>query len=154
MKNFLYGPFVEGRVGLGLAFFRVLTGLALMLHGLPKIQHPFSWMGPQATVHPIFQSLAALSEFGGGLALVLGLLTPIACLGIFFTMAYAILSVHLPHGDQWIAKGRSFEAAGSYLIAAITLFLTGPGKYSLDAKLFRDKLFGRRVDTNTPVTAG
>jgi putative oxidoreductase len=145
LNKFLFGPFVEGRAALGLTIFRFVTGVALMMHGLPKIQHPFSWMGPTSEVHSILQFLAAISEFGGGLALVLGLLTPVACLGIFFTMSYAVLMVHMPHGDPWIGKGKSFEPAMSYLIAAVTLFLTGPGKYSLDAKLFGNKRIETKV---------
>jgi putative oxidoreductase len=152
VNKFLFGPFVEGRAAFGLTLFRIVTGIALMIHGLPKIQAPFSWMPPSSGVHSVLQSLAAISEFGGGLALVLGLLTPVACLGIFFTMSYAILMVHMAQGDPWIGKGRSFEPALSYLIAAVTLFLTGPGKYSLDAKLFGKNRIAKKI-VKEPVAA-
>src|SRR5258708_34408927 len=64
-----------------------------MHHGWSKIQHPFSWMGPDSGTPAFFQSLAALSEFGGGMAWILGLLLPLASFGIACTMAVAI---HLP----------------------------------------------------------
>jgi putative oxidoreductase len=57
-------------------------GAAFVLHGWPKIQHPMGWMGLEATVPAIFQLLAAVAEFGGGMALIVGLLTQLASLGI------------------------------------------------------------------------
>ncbi|PWB78822.1 MAG: DoxX family protein, partial [Holophagae bacterium] len=72
---------------LALLLVRVVAGFAFMLHGWGKIQNAFGWMGPDAFAPGIFQALAALSEFGGGLAWILGLLTPLASLGIACTMA-------------------------------------------------------------------
>ena len=59
-----------------LLLLRIVAGVAFMLHGWGKIQHPFSWMGPD--MPGFLQALAALSEFGGGAAWALGLLTPLA----------------------------------------------------------------------------
>jgi len=44
----------------------------------------------QASVPGFLQGLAALSEFGGGLALIAGLLTPLAAFGIACTMVVAV----------------------------------------------------------------
>jgi hypothetical protein len=65
---------------------RVVAGVAFMMHGWPKIQNPLGWMGPEGFAPGSLQALAAISEFGGGLAWVLGLLTPLASLGIACTM--------------------------------------------------------------------
>lgn len=136
MKPFI--PFIGGRAGVGLLIFRVVTGIALIIHGLPKIQHPMSWMDKMdAGVHPLLQLCGALGEFGGGLLLALGLLTPLACVGVALVMLTAIFMVHVPQGGGWIGGPNAFEAAASYLLAAVTLFLTGPGAASLDAKLFK-----------------
>lgn len=133
----LYPNFVGGRPAVGLLIFRVITGLALMLHGWSKIQHPTSWMGPDAPVPAVMQFLAAIAEFGGGLALVLGLLTPIACIGIACVMLGALMLVHIPAHQPWIGgKGGSMEPAIGYLAAAILLFCTGPGRHSLDSRIF------------------
>jgi putative oxidoreductase len=139
--NKLFGPFIGGRGAIGLLVVRLISGLALMFHGYGKIQKPFSWMGPEAPVPGIFQSLAALSEFGGGLALILGLLTPIAALGIFCTMAFAAFTVHIKNGDPFVATqgGRSYELAAAYLGSALLILFTGPGTLSLDAVLFGKK---------------
>jgi putative oxidoreductase len=137
--DLLFGPFLDRRPAVGLLVFRLVTGGALMLHGLPKIMAPFTWMHG-APVPAIFQCLAAIAEFGGGLALILGLLTPIACLGIICNMLVAIFMVHVPHGDVWVGQGHSFEPALGYLAAAVMLLLAGPGVISLDAKLFSRRL--------------
>ena len=77
-----YGTFVAGRAALGLLLLRLLFGMAFILHGLPKLGNMTAWMGPQAPVPGFLQAAAALTEVGGGLALVLGLLTPLAALFI------------------------------------------------------------------------
>ncbi len=133
----LYAPFIGGRAGFGLFIFRVVTGIALMIHGWPKIQHPLTWMDQMNSGVPaFFQACAAVAEFGGGLALVLGLLTPFACVGIAINMAVAIMMVHVPQGGAWIGGAHAYESAASYLLSAIMLFFTGPGTTSCDAKLF------------------
>ena len=114
----------------------------MALHGWPKIQKPFGWMGPD--VPGFLQALAALSEFGGGLALIFGLLTPLACLGIMSTMFVAIL-MHLTNDvtPTYFVKpgpkvpGDAYESALGYFSMALAIFLTGPGKLSLDAALFK-----------------
>lgn len=138
----LFGSFVGGRAALGLLIIRVITGAALMFHGWGKIQKPFSWMPPDAPVPGFLQALAALSEFGGGLALVIGLLTPIAAFGIACTMAFAVFAVHLKSGHPFVATsgGPSYELATAYLGVALLAILAGPGKYSLDAMLFGKKV--------------
>lgn len=135
----LYADFVTGSGAVGLLVLRVVAGAALMLHGLPKIQSPFGWMGPNAGMPGVLQALAALAEFGGGLALILGLLTPVAALGIACTMAVAIVKVHLH--DPFVAAGggKSKELAAIYLAIALVLLLAGPGALSLDAQLFGKK---------------
>jgi putative oxidoreductase len=120
----------------GLLVLRLVVGSALMLHGWPKIQNPFAWMGLDAPVSGFLQALAALSEFGGGLALVIGLLTPLACLGILATMGTAVTMVHLAKGDPFVAphgwQGGSYELALVYFSVALTVLLVGPGKLCLD----------------------
>lgn len=97
-------------------------------------------MGENAPVAGILQALAALSEFGGGLALILGLLTPLAMFGLAFTMFVAIATVHLPAGHPFVSQGGpSFEPAALYLAVALMSIITGPGSLSLDALIFGDK---------------
>ena len=136
----LFGNFIDGRGAIGLVFVRFIFGLGLMLHGLPKTKSPFGWMGPDAPVPGILQFLAVFSEVGGGLALIIGLLTPIAAFGIICTMLFAIFGVHISHGDPFVSVGKSsYEPAAGYLAVALLLFFAGPGKFSFDALLFARK---------------
>ena len=138
----IFGPFVAGRGALGLLIIRIGFGIGLAEHGWMKIQHPFSWMGPMAGGVPGWlQSLAAVSEFGGGLAMIVGLLTPLAMLGILCTMGFAIIHVHLPQHAPYVnisgVKGvQPYEAAMHYFLVALGLLFSGPGALSLDALLF------------------
>lgn len=137
----VFPPFIGGRTGIGLLLIRVVAGAALIAHGMPKIGNPFHWMDKMGSPAPAFlQGLAALAEFGGGAALILGLLTPLAALGVACDMAYALFLVHLPKGDPFVANsGGSYEKALLYLAASVALILTGPGRYSLDALFFRSR---------------
>ena len=135
--NLLYCT-ANTKSSVALLVLRLITGLAFMLHGWPKIQNAFNWMGPDAPIPGIFQALAAFSEFGGGLAWILGLLTPLASLGILFTMAVATYT-HVSRGDAFVGRGASYELALVYLGIALLFILAGPGKFSLDAKLFGKK---------------
>lgn len=137
--NYFGGP---GAVGMFL--FRLVFGLAFVFHGLSKIKNPFGWMGPKASVPGFLQALAALSEFGGGLALILGFLTPLACFGLMSTMFVAYLA-HLkmatPAKPMYFVQpmgkpGGSYEDVAFYFAAALMIFLLGPGLLSLDALLF------------------
>jgi putative oxidoreductase len=134
----IFGPFVAGRAAVGLLVIRIFFGIAIAEHGWVKIQHPFAWMGASAPVPGWLQSLAAVSEFGGGLAMIVGLLTPLAMFGIMCTMAFAIIKVHLPAHAPYVAPhgGPSYELAGHYFILALALIIGGPGALSVDAYLF------------------
>lgn len=134
IARFLAPPPVGLRGSVALLLVRLVVGAAFMFHGWPKIQHPFDWMGDK---FPGFlQALAALSEFGGGLALILGLLVPPASFGIACTMVVGA-STHISRGDPFVGQGGSYELATVFLSIAILMLLLGPGRFSLDAVIFR-----------------
>ena len=135
MKKFFYPSSHDYKVSFALLLMRLVAGTAFMFHGWPKIQHAFSWMPPEAPVPGFLQALAAFSEFVGGLAWVLGLLTPLASLGILSTMTVAV-NFHLSRGDGFVGHGVSYEPALVYLCLSILFVLAGAGKFSLDAVLF------------------
>ena len=151
MRQWLYTDAVGRPGSWGLLALRLVMGAAFLFHGWPKIQNPFAWMGPDAAMPGVLQTLAALAEFGGGLALILGFLTRLACLGIGGTMFVALATVHLPHGDPFVGKSGtpSFELPAVYLTCAILLLLVGAGRFSLDALLFGG-LPGKNVEQHPP----
>ena len=140
MKFFMCGmDAVGGKGGVAILTLRLVAGSAFIQHVWPKIQNAFGWMGPEASVPGFLQALAALSEFGGGLALILGLLTQLAALGLACTMFFAIFMVHIPKGDPFVGRGSSWELAAVYLAIMIVLILRGAGRFSLDAMLCKKK---------------
>lgn len=157
--NKIWGEFVGGRAAWGLLAIRLVFGGALVLHGMQKMGSPFGWMGPGAPVPGALQFLAFFAELGGGLALLFGLLAPLAALGVFFDMLVATLMAH--GADPWVnAPGKpSKEAALGYLAFALLMLLSGPGRLSLDALLFGRKRavapdqshIETRVETRAPI---
>lgn len=121
-----------------LLLLRLVAGIAFLYHGWGKIQNPMSWMGPDATVPAFLQLLAAVSEFGGGIAWVLGFLTRVASLGIISTMLVAIYLHAIVLHDPFVnmTGGHSYELASLYLCIALILLVIGPGKFSLDYLVF------------------
>jgi putative oxidoreductase len=127
----------------GLLILRVVVGLILAGHGAQKL---FGWWGGQGMngwtemvaklrIRPAqpWAWVAALAEFGGGILLALGFLSPLGNLAIAGSMVVAIATVHLRRGF-WVTKG-GYEFNLALLAAVAALALTGPGAYSLDAAL-------------------
>jgi putative oxidoreductase len=128
---------------LGLLILRLGIGLIIAAHGAQKL---FGWWGgPGMTkwaesvqrlrIRPAtpWAWIAALSEFGGGLLLALGLLSPLGSLAMIGAMLVAIATVHLANGF-WNGK-RGYEFNLSLIVGAAALAFTGPGLYSLDNAL-------------------
>ncbi len=123
----------DRRLATSLLIVRVVFGVAMAMHGWPKFQNMTTWMGPDAPVPAILVALAAIAEFLGGIAIVLGALTPVASFGMMCTMLVAA-GFHISKGDPWISKGgAAWEMAGIYLALSIMFLLVGPGRFSVDA---------------------
>jgi putative oxidoreductase len=130
-------------ISFGLLILRIVVGLTLAGHGAQKL---FGWWGgsgmpgwtqvvTKLRIRPAaaWAWIAALSEFGGGLLLALGLLSPFGSFAIAGAMLVAIATVHWPNGF-WNGK-RGYEFNLSLLAAVTALALTGPGIYSVDQAL-------------------
>src|ERR671939_660249 len=135
----------------GLLLLRVVVGLTMSAHGAQKL---FGWFeGPKLTGVkamlgnfgfrlPALMALGlALTEFGGGGLFALGLLTPLAALGIVVVMLNAIALVHFKNGF-WAGKG-GYEFNLVLLTVSVAVAATGPGRFSVDRALgWDDNLSG------------
>jgi putative oxidoreductase len=130
----LYGP----------AVLRLCVGAVFVAHGAQKLFGAWGGPGLSGTASMLgglgmpfpypLGVLLALSEFGGGILLLLGGLTTWAALALAIDMAVAIWRVHSPNGFfiSGGAKGPGMEYALVLLAALICLMLTGPGAISVD----------------------
>lgn len=125
----------------GILFLRLVVGLTVTAHGAQKLFGSFSGHGLRGTGGffsalgfraPLLMALAAgTAEFGGGLLLASGLLTPLAALGIAVVMLNAIGSVHWRNGF-WNGKG-GYEFNLTLWAVAVAIAAIGAGRFSLDA---------------------
>ena len=126
----------------GLFIGRLVFGALFAAHAAQKL---FGWFGDYGLsgTGPFFEGLGfrpgrlfaavnGVAEVGDGLLLALGLLEPIACAVIISVMIVAIVTVHGRHGLMALTNG--VELPLLYATAALSLALTGPGDYSLDAR--------------------
>lgn len=128
---------------IALLVLRVVFGLLMVGHGAQKLFGLFGGHGLEGTAGwlaglnlkpPKLWALAGgLSEFGGGLLLAFGLLTPLAALALIGAMLIATVLVHFDKG-LWASNG-GYELPVTIAAAAATVLIAGPGRYSVDAFL-------------------
>ena len=127
-------------MNIGLLLLRLAVGLTLAAHGAQKLFGWFGGYGLDGTgqfmetlgFHPGRRHalMAGLVEFGGGLLLALGFLTPLGAAFAASVMLVAIATVHLKNG--FFAAGGGYEFNVVLAAAAVTLAFTGPGVLSID----------------------
>src|SRR6266545_2024521 len=125
----------------GLLLLRGVVGLTMAGHGVQKLFGWFGGPGRRGTADmfgslgfPAPAALAVLAGLAetGGLLFALGLLTPLAALGIAVVMLNAIGSVHWQKGFWNMAGGYEFPLV--MLTAAVAVSATGPGRFSLEQR--------------------
>ena len=115
---------------------------AASMHNVTLLCHGAGWPAPQRLA-----LLAAITEFVGGLLLVLGFLSRVWGFGLAISMgvAFYLVSMRLNgvismgpfKAAADIAKFNAMFAQLGLLVLAFGVFLTGPGPLSLDRMLFR-----------------
>ena len=136
----LFSSPTRRQIDAGLALLRIVLGATFIMHGGQKlfvygfagVTGAFAQMG--IPMPGLLGPFVAFVELFGGIAIVLGLLTRLAALGVGATMVVAILTVHLKNGF-FAPTGVEFPL--SLLASALTIVIAGAGAYSLDAAIER-----------------
>ena len=112
----LYSTFAGGWPGTGLLLIRVVVGGVLILRAILRFS---------TDLQPVSLLVATALLMAGGLLLMLGLWTPIAGILIALIELWKMLTLS---GDKpvWLLLGT----------AGAALAMLGPGRWSIDARLF------------------
>lgn len=116
----------------GVLLLRLGVGSMMLVHGIPKLMMLFSgnWAAfadPLGIGNFLSLLLCVGAEVGCSVLLFFGLFTRLAALLLIINMCVALFLVLGLSG--WGGQ----ELAAIYLLIYLTLFYTGPGKFSLDA---------------------
>lgn len=136
---------------LALMMIRIPLGTIMLAHGSQKLLGLFGGPGLTATfkafeekmgIPPVFTFLAIIAEFGGGMGVLLGLLTRFSAAGIAATMAVAMYKVTWAHGfflniTCLPGRGSGIEYNLALLGMALVLVLKGGGPWSVDRFLWK-----------------
>lgn len=119
---------------------RLATGVIFMMHGLQKLQGGLDGVtgmlaGMGFPLPALFAVLLIAAELGGGILLILGLLTRLAAKSLVIVSLIALFMVHFPNGFFMSTGGYEFILL--LLAASVSLVLSGPGKWSLDRVVWK-----------------
>jgi putative oxidoreductase len=123
---------LSGLHGLAPLILRLVLGVIFIAHGYPKLfgggmEKFVGTVTTKVGMPPFMAYVAALSEFGGGVLLLLGLFTRWAALFIAGVMVVATATIHW---NQGLVKGYEFTL--SLLAGALVLMILGGGWLSVD----------------------
>lgn len=128
--NFLFPQYLRGKgISFLLLFMRLFFGALFFMHGLDKLTN----FNALSETYPSVMGLGSYTtlmvtifcEFACSMFLVVGLLTRVVLIPMVIAMAVAFFDIH----DGMMPEG---ELALIFMIVFIVLFMTGPGRYSID----------------------
>jgi len=128
--NFLFPQYFRGKgISFLILLLRLFFGVLFFMHGLDKMTN-FSVLSDN---YPSVLGLGSYTtlmvtifcEFACSMFLMAGLMTRIVLIPMALAMAVAFFDIH----DGMMPEG---ELSLIFMIVFIILFMTGPGKYSID----------------------
>lgn len=133
------------QISVGLLVLRVAFGCFMLVHGLQKAMG-FSAMSesfpdPLGVGSQLSLMMAIGAEVGCSVLLIVGLGTRLAVIPLALTMIVALFVIH--GADPWKVK----ELAAVFLAVYVIIFITGPGRFSLDATLLSRRAVGSEADS-------
>lgn len=130
--------FAEKCQGVSWPLLRILAAAMFLTHGWPKLFGPdpqpflggMDFFGINLGVNMMF--IAGLIETFGSMLLILGLFTRYVAALAAVLMIMAYLAAH----PAWFPTLNNGELATMYFLAWFAIFAFGPGRFSLDYRLF------------------
>jgi putative oxidoreductase len=117
---------------------RLIAGIALVVHGWPKIQNPFKYVdmveGLGFVPGTLWSPMLAGTEFFGGILLAIGFLTRPAALA-------ATIVLLVTAWFHWVVQGQGWSGSEKSLLwAAMTFYFVahGGGPFSVDRALRKE----------------
>lgn len=136
----------------GVFFLRLTLGIIFFMHGSQKV---LGWFGG----HPLAESaagmvkmgialplayLSILTEFIGGILLIIGALTRVVGIALIINMAVAVALVHLKNGFFMNGgPGPGYEYNLALIGMALALVFTGPGAIAFGD--WEPRIFGKKT---------
>jgi putative oxidoreductase len=130
----------HGAFDLSVLLLRTTLGGMIAMHGY---NHLFGTGGVEGTARwfaslgfrpaKVHALMSGYGELAAGVALVLGLLTPLACAVLIGTMCVAGWAAHRPNGFFIFRDG--YEYVLVIALVAMALAILGPGELSLDSAI-------------------
>lgn len=149
MKGIAIG-FYEALISVGsllqsplLLICRIYWGVLFMKAGYGKLQNitPFAeYLDSIHFVYPLFQAyLAGLTEFIGGLCLILGFASRLVSIPLAVVMITAYSTAHVEAARVFFKDPSQFVAQSpfNFLLVTLLVFAFGPGIFSVDYFLQR-----------------
>ncbi len=118
---------------LGLLFLRIVSGAVMLTHGYPKFQKILA--GDLKFGDPIGLGevpslyLSTFAEFLCAILVIIGLYTRLSLIPLIINMSVAFFIAHA--ADDFGTKEKSLLFLGMFIV----IFLTGPGRFSIDNKM-------------------
>lgn len=155
------------RANVAAIILRLSLAVIFLVHGLDKIVHGFggtAWVNEMYAKQPGNPSMkpkdqrdqpeemptslrfmgtqlaVAWGEFLGGLALLIGMLTRVAALGLIAIQIGAVVLVTAPRGFHLRGGGFEYEYNLALIVMCLALIVLGAGRWSLDWAVARRRM--------------
>jgi putative oxidoreductase len=130
---------LAARIGLAWIFIYYGAGKLFGAFNGPGIHGTALYFSQTAHLHPggLFAVVGGLIEFGGGVALALGLLSRLAGVALFGDMVMAMITVTWATGINSQTSPPGYQLNLALAVLALVVTLLGSGRISLDAVIER-----------------